>query len=103
MRPRRPQTTTMGALTLLLVLTGPAMLASAFQETDCVMRPDNDEDNVIEDSKSVTLECSFDSRVESCTWTHNEPMNERRGSSDVEPDFRSVARSRDQVFIQVLC
>ena len=24
----------------------------------------------------MTIQCNFDDRVESCTWTHNEPMNE---------------------------
>lgn len=39
------------------------------------MNPDNDETNVIGESDSVTLECSFDGQPETCIWTHNEPMN----------------------------
>ncbi len=70
---------------VVLLFSSPA---SAFQDVNCEMRPDNDEDNVIEDSKSVTLECTFDARVESCTWTHNEPMNENRGSTDSDYDFK---------------
>ena len=80
-----------GPRSLWALLMGLALMsdgARGFGYTECLMRPDNDVDDVIEDSKSVTLECTFDSYVESCTWTHNEPMNERRGSSTQDPDFK---------------
>ena len=38
--------------------------------------PDTTEDSVVDEGDSVTIQCNFDDNVESCTWTHNEPMNE---------------------------
>ncbi len=44
------------------------------------MNPDNDEENVIDEGESVTLECGFDAEVVSCIWTHTEPINEGKVS-----------------------
>ena len=30
----------------------------------------------VDESDSFTMECSFDSEVQACVWTHHEPMNE---------------------------
>ena len=38
--------------------------------------PETTEDSVVDEGDSVTIQCNFDDAVESCTWTHNEPMNE---------------------------
>ncbi len=69
---------------MLMLLFG---AAAAFSESNCGMSPDNDEDNVIDQSGQVTLQCSFDNPVKSCLWMHNEPMNEERGNSDDPADI----------------
>ncbi len=65
-------------LLLVCLLSVPA--ARSFQYTECAMRPDNDEENVIEDSKTVSLECSFDAEVSSCTIYHNEPEQDKNSA-----------------------
>ena len=52
-----------------------------FSQNSCYMNPDNNEDTVVEERDTVRLDCNFDSDVETCIWTHNEPMNDGRGSS----------------------
>ena len=84
------RTLKVGALSGLMVAA--AMLLSAtseaigvrekrFSQRSCYMNPDNNEDTVMEEGDTVRLDCNFDSNVETCIWTHNEPMNDGRGSS----------------------
>jgi len=47
-----------------------------FATQSCSSSPETTEDSVVDEGDSVTIQCNFDDRVESCTWTHNEPMNE---------------------------
>ncbi len=76
--------------TALLLAVLPLLASAAvgsrqkrFAAQSCMMTPDNTLEDVIEDANSVTLQCTFDDEIESCTWVHNEPMNENRNAQDM--------------------
>ncbi|TRY70922.1 hypothetical protein TCAL_16383, partial [Tigriopus californicus] len=60
---------------LALVPLALVAVVQGFSITNCAMTPQNDEDNPVPERETVSLDCSFESTVESCLWVHDEPLN----------------------------
>ncbi len=63
--------------------------------TNCQTNPVTTKESVLEDAKTVQITCTFDSAVETCLWTHVEPIKEGTSSNNNVFDIKCTAASSD--------
>lgn len=65
-----------------------------FAASSCQMTPSNTADMVVDKNQPVKLTCNFDSTVQSCIWSHYNPLNDGMGGT-AEPDIMCTGSSGD--------